>query len=154
MKYLSLIILLIVLSTSTLSAQTSAPLTTPVAPLEAPAKAKAVDKVKVWLAEAFATTEVFRLKQSAHFVQLREEKKAVLKIDEVPEIEENITTGTAGINPAPRPATSSGLQNPLEYGAYILSISLASLFSNQVIFYLSSALLSVIILRFIVSRLV
>ncbi|HEY0979990.1 MAG TPA: hypothetical protein VGE18_01120 [Candidatus Paceibacterota bacterium] len=154
MKYLSLIVLVIGLSTATLSAQTTAPAQAPAAPVEAPAKTGTTEKIKLWFAEAFATTEVFRLKQAKHFTEMRDAKNAQLKIDEVPEIDENITTGTAGINPAPRSQTATGLQNPLEYGSYILSISLASLFNNQVIFYLSSALLAIIILRFIVSRLV
>lgn len=154
MKYFSIIVLLVALSTSTLYAQTlPSPDPAPLAP--APASKKfSTEKVKEWLTEAFATTEVFRLKQAKHFTEMRDQKRAQLKIDEVPEIDENITTGTAGINPVPGAQTNTGWQNPLEYGAYILSISLASLFNNQVIFYLSSALLTVIILRFIVSRLV
>lgn len=112
-----------------------------------------VETVKVWLAEAFVTTEIFRLKQAEYFTAMRETKKAELQIDVLPELGADSITDVAGTQPAPLPQ-KSGLQNPLEYGAYILSISLATLFTNKVIFYITSVLLSIILFRFIVSRLV
>ncbi len=157
MKYFSIacFVILIALATSSSSyAQTAPPKETAVV-VETPVEKKkfTTETVKRWLAEAFATTEAFRLKQAEHFTALREQKKAELKIDEVPELGEEADIGVGGTEPAPRPQ-KSGFQNPLEYGTYILSISLATLFTNQVIFYISSALLAVIALRFLVSRLV
>lgn len=126
---------------------------TPVA-VEVSAQEKfSVETVKVWLAEAFVTTESFRLKQSEYFTTMRETKKAELQIDVLPELGAEDITDVAGTEPVAAPKKST-LQNPLEYGVYILSISLATLFTNKVIFYISSILFSIIVFRFIVSRLV
>jgi len=134
-------------------AVTLAQTTTPPAPTDQQsATGFNVESVKAWFSKTHAKIEVFRKKQSVYFVAMREEYREKLNIG-TPAKDPIIDIGI-GADIEKKDAASSALDNPLDYIKYIFAISMASMFTNTLVFYISTLLLTLIILRFVISRLV
>jgi len=107
-----------------------------------------VPAVKSWFSKTHDKMEVFRKKQQIKFVAMRDELKDKLKIDQ-PAPPNTIEIGIAGTEEI-SPKVYGELDNPLDYGKYIFAISMATLFSNPLLFYVSILLLAFIVLKFII----
>lgn len=109
--------------------------------------------VKSWITQTHQNIEIFRLAQAEYFTTVRDELKKKLKIDVSSESQKS-GEGIAGGIEEPSIPKSVAVDNPVDYIRYIFSISFTTLFSETLVFYGMSLLLTLIGVRFIVSRLV
>ena len=141
----SFIVLTLLIPTFTVAQSTTGTSSTTTNSFNAPA-------VKSWFDRTYAKTEVFRKKQQAKFVAMRDELKVKLKIDQK-EPETSIDIGIAGTDKE-TPKAYSQLDNPLDYGKYIFATSMVTAFSNPLLFYIGGLLLAFLVLKFIIRMVV
>lgn len=112
-------------------------------------------KAKGYFARTKDAIEVFRIKQADHFSTLRDQTKIKLDIKVSEDVFKRLAPMfTAPPAPSGVPGTVEGdgiqpskIDNPMDYGTLIFATSMASLFSNTLIFYGVLFLLAFIFLR-------
>ena len=109
-----------------------------------------------WIGRQLAILEVYRLKQAERYAALRDELKAELGVTKPSEVIKDLlpeapTTAegqeVAQNNPDP-------LENAFKYALLIFRTSIAALFENKAVFYVSLGILVLLVIRFIFSRFV
>lgn len=102
--------------------------------------------------EVYLRLEAFRIKGAAYFLKIRDEKKAALGIGDLPK-SPRMDLGVATEVPEKEMAKQYiELDNPLDYVVYVGASSMATLFGNKSVFYITLILLILIIIRTILIR--
>lgn len=120
--------------------------------VSAPTQKKLTAQIGIVFDEVYLRLEAFRIKGAAYFLKIRDEKKAALGIGDLPK-SPRMDLGVA----AEVPEKEMGkqyieLDNPLDYVWYLGASSLASLFANKAVFYITLILLILITIRTILIR--
>jgi hypothetical protein len=110
---------------------------------------------KTWVGTVFSTIEPWRIKQADYFIALRDTTKKELGVDESSDVLSQLTLQ----NKNPEVPALPGEERPAQtatqrafpigkYGTLIYASALASIFASVALFYITVALLLILILRF------
>lgn len=113
---------------------------------------KETAQIAVVFDEMFLYFESLRLRGAEYFIKTRDAARTRLKIG-IPPKSPSMDLGVAAERPE-KEFKQDGveLDNPLDYPIYIGASSLATLFSNKTLFYVTIILLTLIIIRSIIVR--
>lgn len=102
--------------------------------------------------EIYVRLEIFREKGAKYFIKIKEQKKAALGIGDLPRSPKMELGVAAEVPEKEMDKQYVELDNPLDYPIYIGASSMATLFSNRAVFYITLILLILIIVRAILIR--
>lgn len=115
--------------------------------------------IKKWFGSIFATIEPFRIKQSDHYTELRNNTRDKLGLGSkngmLPDLSEPETPAVPGDDEESLRAGSVTTARQLNIGnylTYLYASALAALFTNIAVFYITLILVILLVLRFIFSR--